>query len=261
MFVAIDRKTSQWTPETRAIVKDVQKLRNSSGLAEARTEVVKNIGADIGQFLQQILSRKPAVEYDILLKIHSKSDGVWLRSQIDGLCGSISKVEEIFLQFEDQAKLGMIGPPAMTWNTDTDPLAACCIEAKPDEIAQRDKIQLEFDQFCMCEHRPCIWLSCRYNDFLYPGEKWIQKTYHDIYPAETLVKEHYRVVVGSAYWSRYGPLVANEKLRAAASAWLEKMPGHYKAGSRADDDADRVLHSLERVLPTMVRAHYGLEVI
>lgn len=222
LFVGMD-------DEHKEISSDVQELRSSSGLAEARVEVVKNVGADIGQFLQQVQLRKPEANYDLLLKVHSKSDPTWRHAQIDGLCGNSSKVEEIFAQFEDQAELGMIGPPTMTWNIHTNPRDA--------------------------------W-GGKYRYFLYPGERHIQKYYHDIYPNDVLDKERYRVVAGSAFWSRYGPIVANTELRAASLEWLPTMPTKHKPGAPSTgEEGENLMHSLERVIPTMVKAHYGLEVI
>lgn len=68
---------------------------------------VKNKGADVGQFLQQL--HRNENKYDLALKIHTKTDMIWRRHTFASMCGTPSKVDAIYNRFRDE-KLGMIAP-------------------------------------------------------------------------------------------------------------------------------------------------------
>jgi len=223
------------TNKHEEISKDVQDLRQSSGLAEAGVTVVSNLGADIGQFLQQIQLTKPTTHFDLLLKIHSKSDPGWRRSMLDSMCGDVSHIADIVSKFEKRPEVGMIGPPGHTMTLNRRQHGV-----SPQVVA-------------------------------YPGGGELQRTYQKIYPDEHLIQGNICLIAGSSFWSRGDPFLANVELRTAIPQMLPLLPSDHKTGklctrgARGHRDTGSegcyIMHSLERVLPSMVKAHYGLEVI
>ena len=82
----------------------------------------ENRGADVGQFLSQLAeAEKHAGNYDIIMKMHSKSDDIWRERALESLCGSESHVTSIFKAFSESQRIGIIAPLGTTFSHDTLP--------------------------------------------------------------------------------------------------------------------------------------------
>lgn len=209
------------TGENNTISDRVQRLRAKVGLEEASVTVVSNLGADIGQFLQQVQiigkhnSTSKFKHYDLLLKIHSKTADVWRKHMMDALCGHARNVENLVRTFEKQQNIGMVGSGMQTF---------------------------------------------RHN--LLPSKGHIKHAYRNIYPGERLSEKDYRLVAGSWFWSRAAPFLENSNLLATIPAWLRVFPRVYHTAQTcaANDAGCNLMFALERVFPTMIKAHFHLDV-
>merc|ERR1740121_1510953 len=68
-------------------------------------------------------------------------------------------------------------------------------------------------------------------------------------------RQQYAISAGSMWWSRSAPLLEDEQLRSAAS-WFVPSLTEYVHPSRSI--SCQGTHALERILPTLFRAWYGL---
>lgn len=220
------------------IWRDVQVFRHSNIFALTNIVTVNNTGADVGEFLQQVQSVDPTANYDLLLKVHSKTKREWRELMLKSLCGSASKVENIFSKFDEDAKLGMVGPRSLTWTYDTP--------------ANESFGGMAFSGF----RDPII-------------ETNFQRTWQKIYPNDIPTRDHYRIVAGTCFWSRYAPLVANKELRAAIPQLMVNLPHGHITGETCEEgdltateyEGCRDMYSLERVFPTIIKAKWNLEVL
>lgn len=208
----------------------VKEFQAQAGLVDVNVSIVENKGADWGEFLQQILMHEPIAKYDLLLKLHSKTQTDWRRKIFDSLCGSPEQVEGIFSLFDKNQTVGMIGPDRLTWTWDT-------------------KNEESFNGYADWGFR---------NDNM---EDHVRTTWNKIYGLETPRRENLRMSAGSMFWSRYAPLVLDEELRRSVPLLMRGFPTHHKSREGCKDEACYAMYALERVIPTSIKHKYGLDVI
>lgn len=92
-----------------------KKLKNDKGGVKVQVAVVENKGADIGQFLQQLQKIKNE-PYDLMLKIHTKSDSKLRHWSLDSLCGDPGAVKKVMSRFASDKSLAMAGGKYMVMN-------------------------------------------------------------------------------------------------------------------------------------------------
>lgn len=83
-----------------------------SVLPKAHVHLVENRGADIAPFLNTLSKLKPS-DYDLVLKLHSKSDDTIRMQHLSRLVPSKEGLSAILKEFNDDQRLGMVG--AMPW--------------------------------------------------------------------------------------------------------------------------------------------------
>jgi len=173
---------------------------------------VRNLGADLGQFLQQLqatptLTKAAGVasDYDLILKMHTKTDANWRGSAIDDLCGSVEQVDKIVRHFQSRVNLGMLGPEGLVFR----PVGQFGHTFLPREIpAMRQVWELIVDE-----------------PLVEDPMQWVMNA-------------------GSFCWARAG-FFSEPKLQAALPKLIEIMPAGYQTGSCCLPP-----HGFERVLGT-----------
>ncbi|CAB9529679.1 expressed unknown protein [Seminavis robusta] len=95
-------------------------VSNLKGIKQIEYIFVQNRGADVEPFLRQILqiSKK---EYDILLKLHTKSDLIWRERAIQSLCGTPEHIISIWKHLSSNANVDMVVPLGTVFSSYTDP--------------------------------------------------------------------------------------------------------------------------------------------
>jgi len=223
--------------EAPGIAADLRRMQDNGSVSQASVQLVKNQGADIGQFMQQIMELRG--EYDLVLKMHSKTGNLWRKSMLGSLCGSPDQVQKIWQQFEGNAGLGIVGPPAWTWTYPSDVKETLRSKLVGNEAqAQADWVPPQRMQNLM------------------------KAAWGVIFPCEMLATfpdpKQFGLLAGSTYWSRAYPLLQNDALRAAIPKFLKMFGQGYHTG--CDTDGCHSMYALERVIPTMIKARYGLEI-
>jgi len=83
-----------------------------------------NEGLDVGQFLKQLaMSNAEHQKYDLILKIHSKTDDVWRQHSLSALCGSAEQVQALYRAFDDHPELGLVAPQGTLFQAASPPKA------------------------------------------------------------------------------------------------------------------------------------------
>lgn len=88
-----------------SMISDVNKYKNEYGIKEIFTSTVKNTGLDLKPFLEQINEAHQHRNYDIILKLHSKSNKQWLTHSLQCLCGTPMQVLSIVNHFTSNDKV------------------------------------------------------------------------------------------------------------------------------------------------------------
>jgi len=76
-------------------------------------------GFDVGPFLKQLSHFDEVGQQDFLIKIHSKSDPIWLERSVQSLCGTPSQVSSVLRAFKLQPDTDMVAPMGVTFNPTT----------------------------------------------------------------------------------------------------------------------------------------------
>ena len=100
------------------------RMRLATDLAQKRAAVrilrVANAGADVGQFLKQMRrSSARHDEYDLILKIHSKTSSAWRERSLQALCGTPEQVQALYAAFERDPSLGVVAPQGTVFHKNT----------------------------------------------------------------------------------------------------------------------------------------------
>mmetsp|Transcript_38596 Transcript_38596/g.110434 ORF Transcript_38596/g.110434 Transcript_38596/m.110434 type:complete len:427 (+) Transcript_38596:114-1394(+) len=222
--------------EAPGIAAELQRMKDSGSVSQAAVQLVRNQGADIGQFMQQI--QEPRGKYDLVLKMHSKTGNMWRKSMLGSLCGSPDQVESIWQQFEGNTNLGIVGPPAWTWTY-------------PSDVKETLRSKL------LGSEAQTDWVPPK------RMQNWMKVAWGVIYPCEILTDfpdpKQFGLLAGSTYWSRAYPLLENDALRKAIPMFLE-MFGQQGYHTGCDTEPCHHMYALERVIPTMIKARFGLEI-
>jgi len=179
-----------------------ERLKRIAGLRQVHVLLAQNSGADIGQFLQLLqatpnmtnMTREQGVDadYDLILKMHTKSDDNWRRSAIGDLCASGEQVDKVVQQFQLRESLGMLGPVGLVFRP---------LMAYQTNFGQREvPIMTQVWDLMLNTTMPCN-------------------------PAEWLI------VAGSFYWARAGFFLSDPAFQAALPKLLQIMPPGYTRGA------------------------------
>jgi hypothetical protein len=221
--------------EAPSIAAELRRMQDNGSVSQAAVQLVRNQGADIGQFMQQIKELRG--EYDLVLKMHSKTGNLWRKSMLGSLCGSPDQVQKIWQQFEGNASLGIVGPPAWTWTY-------------PSDVKETLRSKL------VGSEAQADWVPPQ------RMQNWMKVAWGVIFPCEMLTAfpdpKQFGLLAGSTYWARAYPLLQNDALRTAIPMFLKMFGQGYHTG--CDTDSCHHMYALERVIPTMIKARYGLEI-
>jgi len=77
----------------------------------------RNYGMDVSGFMHSLAAmQRNCVRYDVVLKVHSKQDIEWLRSVVDPLLGSTSRLKHLVHVFNAEPSLGLVFGEFQTWS-------------------------------------------------------------------------------------------------------------------------------------------------
>mmetsp|Transcript_31726 Transcript_31726/g.101088 ORF Transcript_31726/g.101088 Transcript_31726/m.101088 type:complete len:378 (+) Transcript_31726:94-1227(+) len=189
-----------------------ERVKRNPGFRQVYFQRVENLGADLGQLLQQLEAtptltkgRGTDSDYDLILKMHTKTDQNWRGSALDDLCGSTEQVDKIVRHFQSRENLGMLGPKGLVFR----PVGQFGHTFLPREIpAMRQVWELIVDE-----------------PLVEDPMQWVMNA-------------------GSFCWARAG-FFSEPKLQAALPKLIEIMPAGYQTGSCCLPP-----HGFERVLGT-----------
>jgi hypothetical protein len=187
--------------------------------------VVENRGADIGQFLQQLAKARemfPDLQdrYDLLLKVHTKTDKQWRSAVMEALCGSPSNVLELLVRMMESDVVNIMGTAGLVSSYNL---------GASTEFIFRKKAAFPQGEVDAMER---VW------PMIAPGEKMIPV--HD-----------WLIIAGSCFWVKSSSLI-NQRLLDATPQLLSSMPLGYKKGSCCQSS-----HALERLWPSMIQSRGG----
>jgi len=206
-------------------------VRNYTGARLFVNSSLENKGADVGQFLQQIIAVRSTSKHEFLLKLHSKSDPEWRCQMLKSLCGSPEQVRQILVQLKEQPNLSLIGPWALTWRWDT-----------PTSQTYRSKGWWGFKEKSEQTKYDEGW-----------PEANIKNTWNSMFGQNKRPfppRSEYLIVAGSMFWSRSAPLLQDDDLHRAASRLLTEWARGYKSNSRGK--ASLEAQAVERIIPMLI---------
>jgi len=217
----------------QTIQADAAQMQEEGGLTESYVNIVQNIGADIGAFLQQVQQHSASArKSDVFFKLHTKSLGPWRNLMLQGLCGSPRQVTRILALFENDG-IGIVGPKGLTFTSDRVPAGRT--DTTPIYVINTD--------YCFGLPGAPLGLIPEY-----------EETWKRIYAGERSPPTVWTHCAGTWFWSRSGPILSDEHLLAAIpkflQAWGTGYAGHYEDCLTFDC---RSLYAFERVLPTIAR--------
>ena len=93
----------------------ISRLSRNLPKGKVRISHVKDEGFDIFPFLQQ-LGKQRAEQHDFFLKMHTKSDLLWLERGIESLCGTPRQVISVLQGFESHPTVDIISPMGLTYS-------------------------------------------------------------------------------------------------------------------------------------------------
>jgi len=225
------------TKANQTIQEDAAHMQSMGGLAESKVNIVRNVGADIGEFLQQVqLHSASASKSNVFLKLHTKSGERWRELMIQSLCGSPRQVARVLARFENE-EVGVVGPPGLTWTSDGLP-------ADPTENTHNRHLGFS--------------LGSLEGLFGVPGAPLQQlpeydETWNFIYGEDSDPPDVWTICAGSWFWSRSRPILSDTHLLAAVAQFLQVWETGYSTDgySECKTFACRSIYALERVLPTI----------
>ncbi|CAJ1449430.1 unnamed protein product, partial [Effrenium voratum] len=192
--------------------------------AQVTVEVFQNRGADVGLFLQQLQGRP--LNYDFMLKIHTKSSNVLREHALSQLCGDTDVVKQVLAHFHAEPRLQMVGPQGLVLENASD--------------------------FSTIER---LWHDRNVKFALWPWEERAA----EVRAWPLLSGKHFphrnswTIMATNFYWMRSTSLACCGRLLRVIPELVATMPFGYVTGSSA-----QMCHVLERLIPTMVRASGGI---
>jgi len=186
---------------------------------------VKDEGYDIGAFLKQLHHfRRELQVHQYILKIHSKSDPIWLERAVESLCGSEHQVKSILKAFEKQTTLDIISPMGSTFSSSTirDTVFPHLKRKYFDEV----DLATAFDNKTIhTMERLCTQLGLEACPYF---EKYLAS-----------------ITAGTMFWARNSRLYTEHLPRLFESIRNELSQDY--------SDNNRIEHALERLIPTLSR--------
>ena len=205
--------------------KIVKSLKRLQGFDNIFTIKVINLGLDVKPFLEQI-TKSAKKKYDLVMKLHSKSDKIWLKHTTECLCGTPSQVLSIVHEFQTKNSISMIAPHGFTFGPTTH--KSKLHPYLVDKYFLKHAVAVAFDNEMV---RKMIIMY----RFLFKEE---------------LHKTHFRIVAGTMFWVRFDTLEqlkVDDILRHFAVTFSSK----YKSNGGIE-------HVMERLLPSIIVKQGGL---
>ena len=222
-FVTSQNNSSDYTAISNRLSQHLYVIDNSY------ISTVDNEGYDVGQFLSQLrgaeMDRK---KYDVVLKVHSKTNKVWANHAQQCLCGTPAHVMSILNQFITRPKLDFIAPQGLVFNSST---------AKTS--LHPTLIDLYFQK---------TELSTAFSDANVNNMKSLHQTIFGAelnFPFEKLLCD-----AGTMFWVRYSALKVVQ-----LTAALPVLSQRWSKGYTRDNGIE---HALERLIPTWISRNGGL---
>jgi len=228
--VGVHISTHSSSGDISALKNDVTTLQrwntaNSAHDMSVQFSSTDNIGLDIGPFLSQLqesYSSTNKAPYDVVLKMHTKSDTEWRRLGLQSLCGTKFHVKAILNNFATRPKLGMIAPVGTVFSAET----------KTSDIAPviADKYFQGSDVV---------------GEGAFAGNvPRLQSLLGQISPEHKDDAVPFVVVAGSMYWVRYEDLKPGALVQA-----LPEIQKHLTRGYAEDSGIE---HAVERFIPSLI---------
>lgn len=165
-------------------------LHYASGpLKDARAKFhvlhMANAGADVKPFIKQLQDTNALnASFDLILKVHTKSDHVWRQHTLSSLCGSQEHVHAIYTAFEERrGSLGVVAPQGTIFDAAT-PIATVWSHIRSRYFSGQSNLASAFDAKTVRRMR-------KLNDLLSPGLSPINRT---------------AIAAGTAFWMRAAAL-------------------------------------------------------
>ena len=210
----------------------IQNISQCEGVPNVAIQKVKNQGADVGQFLQQIMATNIGI-YDAILKIHTKKSRIWRRHMIQNLCGTADSAKTIIQFFREHREVGVIGPHDLVFmGANATFTANFCqfIECRPWDVGER-----KFFHEAELDAMKWAWNAMNGTN-LPAGRIWT-------------------IIPGTFFWVRGASLSKVNKpwLYEAIPKLLGNMTEGYVTGSYGNAE-----HAMERWMATIVRRDGGM---
>lgn len=204
-----------------------QNLSDIDGVSKVMVQELKNRGADLGQFFQQILATEIG-GYQAVLKIHTKTKRLWRQYMLQSLCGTPATAKAAIQYFQTHTEVGIIGPSALTQigrDTKFHTGSLFC------ELLACDPGQPEYRPVFGHENLDAMrwsWKVMTNSDELPPNDIWA-------------------IIAGDMFWFR-GACLNTQRLFRSIPTLLNNMTERYTEASGGKTE-----HAMERWLPTLVR--------
>lgn len=213
-----------------AEMRKIEKVKSVKGVDRWFTASHSNEGLDVGPFLRQLKqSIDTGNSYELVFKIHTKSNREWLKYTLDCMCGTPSHVVSIIKQFINNSKLEMIGPQGLTFTTGSD----------------KTKIAPFLVRKLFPRHKK---VGLAFQDYVISG---MESTYETIFGKQLkLLKEEAVIAAGTVWWARYNALSPR-----AVSGALNRLQPNFTSGYNRHGGIE---HYLERLFPTVIEKFGGL---
>jgi len=202
----------------------VKTLEGLHGFDHIFTTQVVNLGLDVKPFLEQIANSTK--NYDLVMKLHSKSDKVWLKHTTECLCGTPSQVLSIINEFQIKNSISMIAPHGFTFGPSTHKS-----KLHPYLV---DKYFLKYAVAIAFDNEMIRKMNIMYR-FLFQ---------------EQLDKKYFRIVAGTMFWVKFDSL-KQLRVKDILRHFAVTFASQYKSNGGIE-------HVMERLLPSIIVKQSGL---
>lgn len=204
-----------------------QNLSDVDGVSKVMVQELKNRGADLGQFFQQILATDIG-GYQAVLKIHTKTKRLWRQYMLQSLCDTPATAKAAIQYFQTHTEVGIIGPSALTQigrdtKFHTGSLFCELLACEPGQPEYRPVFGHE-----NLDAMRWSWKVMTNSDELPPNDIWA-------------------IIAGDMFWFR-GACLNTQRLFRSIPTLLNNMTERYTEASGGKTE-----HAMERWLPTLVR--------
>lgn len=217
----------------------LRQFEGISGVRTVRAWETPNRGADVGQFLSQ-LDRMVEVgaNYDVILKMHTKTDPIWRERATESLCGTKEQVQSAWKIFSEETNVDMLSPLGTTFGPSTE----------VSNIFPRIVKKYNWDD--INSEGPRSAFDSQTVSKMNELYKLMQPAQGKATGTDTFAAEDLTIVAGTMFWVRVSALGVDAL--AEAKYWLdERMTKGYRDNGGAE-------HILERVIPSRIKAKGSL---